>query len=110
MGININKLDFDHQIQLLRCLETDAFNLMVVAKHLYDLIKYDFPDADSENLTDDQIAVVGSRYNRGTERKLHDFISSLTAAPGTETREYTEYGRAILRRRNRIRALLLRGR
>jgi hypothetical protein len=59
-----------------------------------------------DNLTDEQIVIVGSRYNRGTERKLEDFIYSLKAKPGTETRKYTEYGRAMLRRRERIRNLL----
>ena len=111
IGVNINNLSYKRQVQLSICLETDTFNLNVVARHLHELIKHDFPDADSENLTDEQMIVVGSRYNRGTERKLEDFIDSLRAAPGSENRKYTEYGRTILRRRDHIRNLLfMRGR
>lgn len=106
LGLDPMKLDLDEQWKFIKCLETDAYNLKVVAKHLYDLIMYDFPNADTKNLTDEQIAVVGSRYNRGIERKLNDFINSLQAAPGTKTREYTEYGRTMLRRRERILELL----
>lgn len=109
MGINLDNLDYGHQIQLCKCLETDVFNLDIVAKHLSGLIKYDFPNVDTENLTDEEIVVVGSRYNRGTDRKLEDFINSLKATPGSETRKYTEYGRTILRHRERIRILLLKG-
>lgn len=106
IGMDVKNLDLDEQWKLIKCLETDVYNLKVVANHLYDLIKYDFPYADSEHLTDEQIAVVGSRYNRGKERKLEDFIISLKAPPGTKGREFTEYGRTMLRRRERIRMLL----
>lgn len=110
IGIELGSLDYKKQLQLCRCLETDVYNLNVVARHLYDLIRYDFPDADSEHLTDEQTVVVGSRYNRGTERSMKDIVDSLRANPGTKTREYSDYGRTILRRRDRVRALLLEGR
>lgn len=109
MGINLESLDYENQWKLIKCMETDAFNLDVVASHLYQLIKYDFPSADSENLTDEESAIVASRYNRGTERKLSDFIDSLNAPQGSATREYTEYGRAYLAHRERIRMVLSQG-
>lgn len=110
LGRDPKSLDHKNQVNLISCLETDAYNLNVVARHLFQLIKHDFPDADSENLSDEQIAITGSRYNRGTSRKLDDYFSSLKATPGSENRKYTEYGRTILRHRERIRILLLRGR
>ena len=110
MGINLDDIDYKQQAKLCRCLQTDWFNLNVVAKHLHELIKYDFPDADSENLTDVQIAIAGSRYNRGTERTLEDLFESLKATPGTNTRQYTDYGRTILRHKERLFLLLMRGR
>lgn len=110
MGIDINRIDYEQQTKLCRCLESDWFNLKVVAKHLHELIRYDFPDADTENLSDEQIAIAGSRYNWGTEKRIDVFVESLEATPGTTTRKYTDYGRTILRHRERIRSLLLRGR
>lgn len=110
MGINLNGINYEQQTKLCRCLQTDWFNLNVVAKHLHELIRYDFPDADAENLSDEQIAITGSRYNWGTDKKIDVFVESLKATPGTATRKYTDYGRTILRHRERIRSLLLRGR
>src|SRR5215470_8361068 len=63
-----NRLSFKQQDALTQCLETDVFNLNIVAGLLRDLIKKDFPSAKTDNLTDEQFIVAGSRYNRGDAR------------------------------------------
>lgn len=70
MGLDANTLTDQQTRKLASCLQKDVFNLDLVAKHLRDLALHDFPDADTANLTDEQIKVVGARYNRGTGASL----------------------------------------
>ncbi len=106
LGIDAEKMSFRNQMDLIRCLENNASNLDIVAKHLKNLILYDYPGTNTFVLTDEQIIVVGSRYNRGTARKLSDIINSITLPPGSPGREYSEHGRALLRRTPHIMDLL----
>lgn len=106
LGFNLDQLSYDQQSRMIDCLETDAFNLDIVAKHLRGLILYDYPDAKTTDLTDEQFVVAGSRYNRGTQRSLADFQASYKAAPGTPIREYSSYGRAMLTHRTEIKRIL----
>ncbi|MCU5771821.1 hypothetical protein N5923_04035 [Erwiniaceae bacterium BAC15a-03b] len=102
MGIDAAKLTHTQQFQLSACLLNNDFNIKVVAKHLHDLILHDYPDADTAKLTDEQIIVAGSRYNRGIQRTKSDFIDSIYAPVGSPLREYSEYGRRIVEKRETI--------
>ena len=95
LNLKTENMSFADQGRLKMCLEQDAFNLVVVAKHLRGLILYDYPDANTLSLTKEQWIVVGSRYNRGTARPLQDFIASMQVDKGAESRAYTSYGRAM---------------
>ncbi|AFK62754.1 hypothetical protein TKWG_13140 [Advenella kashmirensis WT001] len=106
LGLNANTLSTAEAHQLITCLETDVYNLQLVAKHLQSLIRYDYPSSNSANLTDEQYIVVGSRYNRGIERKLSDITDSIKSSPGAPNRKYSEYGRVMLRRREHIIGLM----
>ena len=106
LGLDPDRLSYSQQNTMTRCLEVDVFNLDVVASLLRSLLEKDFPDADPNNLTDDQFAIVGSRYNRGDARPLADFIASLRSPPGAANRKYSEYGRAMLTHRAHVRPLL----
>jgi hypothetical protein len=44
LGINLDKLTYKQQLELIKSMETDATNLDIVAKYLLQLIKYDFPE------------------------------------------------------------------
>lgn len=106
-GKNPEKLSINDVNYISNCLQKDIFNLNVVAKHLHDLIVYDFPDIDTTNLTDEQFIIAGSRYNRGKERNLNDFKQSINADTSDySSRVYTSYGRTMLRNRNKVKALL----
>lgn len=97
----------DQEIRYIsQCLMKDSFNLPMVALHLRDLILYDFPDADTSELDDMQFVIAGSRYNRGTQRALSDFILSYNAPEGDSVREWTFYGRRMSENRDRIKKLL----
>jgi hypothetical protein len=106
LGVDVETMSYSRQHDLAVCLETDVFNLEVVAKHLHGLILFDYPKADTLNLTDEQFVIAGSRYNRGTQRKLADFVASLAAKADSPLREYTSYGRRMLQHRDRVQRLL----
>lgn len=99
-------LSFGDSLRIISCLKKDAFNLDIVAKHLHGLILYDYPDADTANLSDEQFVVVGSRYNRGTQRALGDIVNSNRQAPGNPARIYSSYGRTMMRHKQHIASLL----
>lgn len=107
LGLQAENMDFQALSDLKNCLETDRFNLEVVAQHLKNLIIFDYPKADTNNLTDEQFIVAASRYNRGTARKKQDYLDSIQAQPGHTIRTYSEYGRAVLRRRAHVIRLLV---
>jgi hypothetical protein len=106
LGLSIEAMTFSDQVTLLDCLNTDVFNLTVVARHLRGLILHDYPGADTANLTNEQFIVAGARYNRGTDRPLADIMSSLKLPPGTKGREYSEYGRRMVEHREHVARLL----
>ncbi|MEM6405540.1 MAG: hypothetical protein AAF669_02940 [Pseudomonadota bacterium] len=109
LGLQADNMDYQQLSRLKRCLETDRYNLQVVAQHLYDLIRYDYPDSDTRILTEEQFIIAASRYNRGTARKRQDYLDSIKAPPGHKNRTYSEYGRAAWRRRETIIHLLSNG-
>lgn len=71
-----------------------------------DLIKYDYPNQDPLHMSDEQIIVPGSRYNRGTQRSLEDFIHSIYANEGAPEREWSSYGRSLIRHKSRVAKIL----
>lgn len=106
LGLSIEAMPYSDQANLISCLETDTFNLRVVAQHLRNLILHDNPATDTLNLSTEQFIVVGARYNRGIERPLVDITSSIKLAPGTQGRNFSEYGRRMLEHRDHVSALL----
>ncbi|ELY2670913.1 hypothetical protein SMZ63_000515 [Cronobacter sakazakii] len=106
LGIDPDELDHFQQFRLAQCLLNNDFNIRVVAFHLRDLILYDNPGINTSILTDEQIILVGSRYNRGRQRNRGDIISSIHSPVGAPSREYNEYGRRILEKKETIMQIL----
>ncbi|WP_342322525.1 hypothetical protein AAEY27_19970 [Kosakonia sp. BYX6] len=102
IGIRPDTLTSFQQYKLSQCLLDNRFNIRVVAFHLRDLILHDNPGGDTFNLTDEQIILAGSRYNRGIERIKADFIDSIQAETGTSARIYSEYGRRIIEKKDSL--------
>lgn len=103
LGIEPGSLTTTQQLQLANCLLDDDFNISIVAKHLKSLILFDNPDLeDTSILSEQQLVIAGARYNRGIERKKEDFITSISVDALPEVRNYSSYGRTILRRQSII--------
>ncbi|WP_368543984.1 hypothetical protein [Enterobacter soli] len=106
LGIDPDTLDHFQQFRLAQCLLDNSFNIRVVAFHLRDLILYDNPGIDTSKITDEQFILAGSRYNRGIQRNAADIINSIYAPIGSSSREYSEYGRQILKKKETIMKIL----
>lgn len=106
IGIHPNTLSHFQQSKLSQCLLDDSFNIRVVAFHLHDLILYDNPDTDTLHLTDEQIILARSRYNRGIIRAKEDIILSIRKSPGSAEREYSECGRRIMEKKDILQKIL----
>jgi hypothetical protein len=106
LNLDVETMDYEDELRLISCLETDVFNLDIVARHLQGLVLHDYPAADTQSLSEEQFIVAGARYNRGIERALSDITDSLKATPGSQGREYSSYGRAMVTHRQHVEALL----
>ncbi|QQN38007.1 hypothetical protein JHW33_24180 (plasmid) [Rahnella aceris] len=106
LGIEPRSLSTRQQLQIGRCLQNDDFNLKVVALHLRELVEYDYPDSNTDILTDEQLILAGSRYNRGIERQKKDFIDAISLPVSDQRRNYISYGLAIIKRKDRIKKLM----
>jgi hypothetical protein len=106
LGLSVEEMPFSDQVDMLNCLNTDVFNLTVVAKHLRSLVLHDYPGTQTANLTDEQFIAAGARYNRGTARSLADITNSAKLPAGARGREYSEYGRRMVEHRERVSRLL----
>ena len=90
------------QFQLSQCLLNNDFNIKIAALHLRDLILFDNPGIDTSYLTDEQIILAGSRYNRGALRSKNDILQSIHAIADSPERQYSEYGRRIIEKKKAI--------
>lgn len=106
LGIAPETLDHFQQFRLAQCLLDNNFNIRVVAFHLRDLILYDNPGINTATLADEQIILAGSRYNRGIKRSAEDIINSIHEPIGSPSREYSEYGRQIIKKKETIMKML----
>ncbi len=95
LGGNIDELNSFEKASLILLLKSDYENLKISAKHLYDLLNIDFPYVFNPTcLTDEQIRITGSRYNRGPHLSLE------------QIKQNTDYGDRILRERPVVRELI----
>jgi hypothetical protein len=97
MHLKLEKMSANERNDLIHKLETNAFNLDVVALHLRDLILHDFPGVDTRNLTQEQVQIAGARYNRGAGLSIESI------------RKNTSYGDVILKIWPRVKNLLTAG-
>jgi hypothetical protein len=82
---------------LIWSLEDSQQNVFVVAQHLARLRDITASGVPRGQLTDDQVKLIGARYNRGPE---------LSEATLRDTRTRLSYGEALINKRDRIERLL----
>ena len=66
---NIDSLTSDEQWQLIKISKNTQVQIFLVAQHLSDLKNIDFPGKTSDELTTEDIRVIGCRYNIGPNHK-----------------------------------------
>lgn len=89
------KMDASELRELANCLQRDVFNIKLVAKYLYQLAERDNFQQSLPNLSEEQIRVIGARYNRGV------------ALPLEEIRNDTSYGDFIVKNWHHFSILLM---
>ncbi|HCL5253738.1 TPA: hypothetical protein N2G30_003931 [Salmonella enterica] len=72
LGLDEKKMDASQLRELANCLQQDVFNIQLVAKHLYQLAERDNFQSSLPYLTEEQIRVIGARYNRGVALSLEE--------------------------------------
>lgn len=92
MGLQWQDLSRQERSELVSCLQDEPSNLAIVAVHLRQLADVDFKGRLT--LSDDDVVVVGGRYNRGPHLTLAQIQQDLS------------YGKAMLRRKGRLIRLL----
>ncbi|MDA8521878.1 hypothetical protein [Acidovorax sp. NCPPB 4044] len=91
MGLNPADMTSSQARGLAACLEKDVFNIEVVAKHLSQLAAH---DGFSAPLGQEQVRIIGARYNRGIGLTLD------------QIRKNTSYGNFIVKFWDRFTQLL----
>jgi len=94
LGIDIKSLNQTEFRQFSECLQKDVYNIKIVAQHLRQLIEHDGFANGLPSLTDEQIRIIGARYNRGIGLSL------------AQIRQNTSYGDFILKYWSHMQALL----
>lgn len=72
LGLDPAKMSPSQHRDLASCLQKDAFNIDVVARHLRQLIDHDGLQPNPPQLTMEEVRVVGARYNRGVGLSLEN--------------------------------------
>jgi hypothetical protein len=88
------RLSWKQRSEMIRMLEDDLQNLYLAAKHLGTIRDKYFAGKSATDLTERDIAIVGTRYNRGIDRSEKEIL------------ENTSYGDRVLENRDRLRHLL----
>jgi len=94
LGVDPNNLSFNQQRGIIDFLSSDEKNLLIVGRHLCDLIACDFGQAKLCTLTDEQIRIVATRYNRGAHLSLE------------KIKQNTHYGDRVLEKKHHVIKLL----
>ncbi len=94
LGLDPAKLTTEQLRGLSNCLENDAFNISLVARHLRQIIDKDGLQTARPALSMDAVKVAGARYNRGLGLSLESI------------RKNTSYGNFIVRFWSRLSGLL----
>ena len=94
LGIDLKSLSQSELRQFSTCLQKDVYNIRIVAQHLRQLIEHDGFSKNLPHLTEEQVRIVGARYNRGIGLSL------------VQIKQNTSYGDFILNWRPHFQALL----
>lgn len=80
LGMDVNDMTESQKSEIIQMAREPVTNIYIVAKHLSDLKNIDYPNIPAESMTEEQITVTSTRYNRGPDLTIE------------EIKENTKYG------------------
>jgi len=78
LGYNPSTISETQRSAIVESLRDPSESIFIAAKHLSDLRDVDFPGTPGASLSEDQIQVIGARYNQGPTRALQDVKKDLS--------------------------------
>ncbi|APR81934.1 Hypothetical protein A7982_07283 [Minicystis rosea] len=91
MGLDPNNLGYSDRLAIMNTLKNDQANLQIVGDHLRDLADVDFK---GQPIGDEEMRVIGARYNRGPHLTLD------------QIKKNTSYGDLIVKQKEKLKKLL----
>ena len=67
LGLNPDEMSTAQLRGLARCLQLDAFNITLAARHLRQLLDHDGRQTNPPTLSMEAVRIAGARYNRGID-------------------------------------------
>jgi hypothetical protein len=86
LGYDSGHLTGSQQRSIIAALESPQTNIFIAAKHLSELRDLDFRGVSGDRLTQTQIEVIATRFNRGPDLSLEQILANL------------DYGQDVLKR------------
>jgi len=84
------KLTVLQRNEIVYSLKDPIKNIYIAAKHLYDLKQIDFANKKTNELTEDDIKIIATRYNRGPDLSIQSINKNLS------------YGNSLYKHKNEI--------
>jgi len=86
LGYDPQTLTSSQEELIVESLKNPEINIFIAAAHLVQLRDIDFPCVGADQLTEEQISVIATRFNQGPDLPLESIQQNLS------------YGQAVLRR------------
>ncbi|MCP5366212.1 MAG: hypothetical protein H6907_09035 [Hyphomicrobiales bacterium] len=102
-GITPSDFTPEQQRKALNLLQNESVNLDIVARHVSDLFKRAYPDAQTSSWTQEQIERVGDMYNAGYMSDANWRKMRRESAAG---KHVTDYGKHLIKKWDRMKGLV----
>lgn len=90
LGYEKEEVSDELRSEIIDSLKDPVENIYISSKHISDLRDMQYPDKTGEELTEDEIRVIATRYNRGPDLSLEEIMKN------------TSYGNQILENKTDI--------
>jgi len=76
LGKDATTMSYSELRDLSNCLETDTFNISLVADHIVEIIQLDNLGTSAAHISMDDVRIIGARYNRGLGLSLDRILQN----------------------------------
>lgn len=94
LGYRESEVSDELKQDIIGSLKDPVQNIYISAKHISDLRDIEYPNLTAEEFTEEEIVIVGTRYNRGPDMSLD------------KLKEDTDYGARIIRNQEDLKKAL----